>query len=141
MFTIFFFFLVINCSRKASVEGHPNYRDSDNLLQPNTVYSFSIEECILQSHSNHHVHCPVHNDIHLAQVAPDTVLCARFPTLYIIFAVDYPNDGFSVIHLLDVYGLGRAQSDQWSKPEERADAWTWSFWFCLSGYCQREWIL
>ncbi len=38
-----------------------------------TVYSFTIEECILQNHANHHVHCPTHHDIHLAQVAPDTV--------------------------------------------------------------------
>lgn len=40
---------------------------------PEAVYSFTVEECILQSHGNRHVHCPVHNDIHLAQVAPDTV--------------------------------------------------------------------
>lgn len=37
------------------------------------IYSFSVEECIVQTHANRHVNCPRHGDIHLAQLAPDTV--------------------------------------------------------------------
>ena len=44
-----------------------------NSTHSDAVFSFTIEECIYQSHGNRHIHCPVHNDIHLAQVAPDTV--------------------------------------------------------------------
>ena len=65
---------IIYCSRKTSVETHPNFNEvHQHSNQTEAVYSFSVEECILQSHANRHVHCPVHNDIHLAQVAPDTV--------------------------------------------------------------------
>lgn len=36
-------------------------------------YSWLIEECILASYDKKCVTCPVHGDISLAQVAPDTV--------------------------------------------------------------------
>ena len=71
--------LIIHFSRKTSVETHPNFTDvNQHSNQTEAVYSFSVEECILQSHANRHVHCPVHNDIHLAQVAPDTVRVSFF---------------------------------------------------------------
>lgn len=62
-------------SRKTSTEEHSNIQEllRSHSSHSETVYSFTVEECILLSHGNRHVHCPVHNDIHLAQVAPDTM--------------------------------------------------------------------
>ena len=95
------------------------------------VYSFTIEECILQSHGNHHVHCPVHNDIHLAQVAPDTVSWRNFHFANRIWLV------FSA----DVFGPGREESDQRPEFETRNHVGAWSFRLCLPSHshCQRKW--
>ncbi|XP_064112289.1 leucine-rich repeat serine/threonine-protein kinase 1-like isoform X1 [Macrobrachium nipponense] len=68
-------------SRKPSAEGRP---DLDNIgnnegessggqeVTP-VVYSFMVEECILAAYTARSVPCPLHADLLLAQVAPDTV--------------------------------------------------------------------
>ncbi|XP_068220598.1 leucine-rich repeat serine/threonine-protein kinase 1 isoform X12 [Palaemon carinicauda] len=68
-------------TRKPSAEGRP---DLDNIgnnegessgVQEVTpvVYSFMVEECILAAYTARSVPCPLHADLLLAQVAPDTV--------------------------------------------------------------------
>lgn len=37
------------------------------------VYSFMVEECILAAYTARSVPCPLHADLLLAQIAPDTV--------------------------------------------------------------------
>ena len=39
----------------------------------NRVYAFLVEECILAAFEGKNPHCPVHGDLHLGQIAPDTV--------------------------------------------------------------------
>ena len=72
---------IICCSRNQCSDNHlsvANDYQRGNSTQYDAVFSFTIEECIYLSHGNRHIHCPVHNDIHLAQVAPDTVNSLRF---------------------------------------------------------------
>ena len=64
-------------SRNPSVEGRPDLQPSDKEessqeLTP-VVYSFMVEECILAAHSSRAVTCPLHGQLLLAQIAPDTV--------------------------------------------------------------------
>ena len=54
-------------SRKTSEEVIPLDQRAV-LSQSEAVYSFTVEECILQSHGSRHVNCPVHKEIPLAQV-------------------------------------------------------------------------
>ncbi|KAK7083928.1 hypothetical protein SK128_021310, partial [Halocaridina rubra] len=66
--------------RKPSAEGRP---DLDNIgsnegdssggqeVTP-VVYSFMVEECILAAYTTRTVPCPLHADLLLAQIAPDT---------------------------------------------------------------------
>ena len=37
------------------------------------VYAFLVEECILAAFEGKNPNCPVHGDLHLGQIAPDTV--------------------------------------------------------------------
>ena len=68
-------------SRKASAEGRPDLDNSANNEGENTgaqevtpvVYSFMVEECILAAYTARSVPCPLHADLLLAQIAPDTV--------------------------------------------------------------------
>jgi hypothetical protein len=41
--------------------------------EPLVHYSWIVEECILAAYDRKSVTCPIHGDIPLAQVAPDTV--------------------------------------------------------------------
>ncbi|CAL4058692.1 unnamed protein product, partial [Meganyctiphanes norvegica] len=74
---------ILNCiffSRKPSAEGRP---DLDNSLAEGessgtqevtpVVYSFMVEECILAAYTARSVPCPLHSELLLAQIAPDTV--------------------------------------------------------------------
>ncbi|XP_063840315.1 leucine-rich repeat serine/threonine-protein kinase 1-like isoform X2 [Scylla paramamosain] len=68
-------------SRKASAEGRPDLDNSANNEGESTgaqevtpvVYSFMVEECILAAYTARSVPCPLHADLLLAQIAPDTV--------------------------------------------------------------------
>lgn len=56
-----------------SMEGHPGLSlesTSSNLI----LYSWMVEECILAAYSSKFVSCPIHFDIPLSLVAPDTVI-------------------------------------------------------------------
>ena len=64
-------------SRNPSVEGRPDLEtktkdESSQELTP-VVYSFMAEECILAAHSARAVSCPLHGQLLLSQIAPDTV--------------------------------------------------------------------
>lgn len=85
------------------------------LSQSEAVYSFTVEECILQSHGSRHVNCPVHKEIPLAQVAPDTVQLTPFYCVQLYFL------SFICINL-DVYGSWRAQYRQWTELKTREHA-------------------
>ena len=37
------------------------------------VYSFLVEECILAAFEGKNPNCPIHGDLYLGQIAPDTV--------------------------------------------------------------------
>ncbi|XP_050691737.1 leucine-rich repeat serine/threonine-protein kinase 1-like isoform X4 [Eriocheir sinensis] len=68
-------------SRKASAEGRPDLDNSANNESESSgaqevtpvVYSFMVEECILAAYTARSVPCPLHADLLLAQIAPDTV--------------------------------------------------------------------
>ncbi|KAK4295198.1 hypothetical protein Pmani_032225 [Petrolisthes manimaculis] len=68
-------------SRKASAEGRPDLDHGGGTEGEGTggqevtpvVYSFMVEECILAAYTARSVPCPLHSDLLLAQVAPDTV--------------------------------------------------------------------
>ncbi|KAG1714290.1 Leucine-rich repeat serine/threonine-protein kinase 1 [Nymphon striatum] len=71
-----------NSSRKPSVEdrfegnsrNQPDDLDCDASFSSDTpVYSFMVEECILNAYENKFICCPLHGDIKLSQLAPDTV--------------------------------------------------------------------
>lgn len=58
-----------------SMEGHPGISTEANNTQNNLIlYSWMVEECILAAYSTKCVACPIHFDIPLTLVAPDTVL-------------------------------------------------------------------
>ncbi|XP_026681676.1 leucine-rich repeat serine/threonine-protein kinase 1-like [Diaphorina citri] len=63
-------------SRKPSVEGHPHLilaeECTDQLSVP-PQYSWMVEECILAAYDKDSVKCPVHGEILLAHIAPDTM--------------------------------------------------------------------
>ncbi|KAH8021451.1 hypothetical protein HPB51_015847 [Rhipicephalus microplus] len=56
---------VPSCSRPASAEGM-----EEAITGP---YAFLVEECILAANERGAVTCPIHGDLRLAQLAPDTV--------------------------------------------------------------------
>nr|XP_045599191.1 leucine-rich repeat serine/threonine-protein kinase 1-like isoform X5 [Procambarus clarkii] len=68
-------------SRKASAEGRPDLDNSGKNEGESSggqevtpvVYSFMVEECILAAYTARSVPCPLHADLLLAQIAPDTV--------------------------------------------------------------------
>ncbi|XP_076065875.1 leucine-rich repeat serine/threonine-protein kinase 1-like isoform X3 [Oratosquilla oratoria] len=68
-------------SRMPSAEGRPDLdnsrrSDAENMSGQEVtpvVYSFMVEECILAAYSARSVSCPLHADLLLAQIAPDTV--------------------------------------------------------------------
>lgn len=61
-------------SRMPSMEGHPGISaDSANSNNNLILYSWMVEECILAAYSTKYVSCPIHFDIPLSLVAPDTV--------------------------------------------------------------------
>ncbi|XP_030762504.1 leucine-rich repeat serine/threonine-protein kinase 1 isoform X2 [Sitophilus oryzae] len=60
-------------SRNASVEGHPAVHLEDQTARNTLYYSWMVEECILASYSEKAVTCPLHGDIKLLRVAPDTM--------------------------------------------------------------------
>ncbi|KAK8739408.1 hypothetical protein OTU49_003618 [Cherax quadricarinatus] len=72
---------LIFMSRKASAEGRPDLDNSGNNEGESSggqevtpvVYSFMVEECILAAYTARSVPCPLHADLLLAQIAPDTV--------------------------------------------------------------------
>lgn len=66
-------------SRAPSVEGYPgiNPEDVGNNHSDLFFYSWMVEECILAAYSTKCVSCPVHFDISLALIAPDTVSFPR----------------------------------------------------------------
>ena len=47
--------------------------DTKSDESDNRVYAFLVEECILAAFEGKNPHCPVHGDLHLGQIAPDTV--------------------------------------------------------------------
>lgn len=63
------------------------------------VYSFMVEECILAAYTARSVPCPLHADLLLAQIAPDTVsdifIFYNFFFLLLLFL------GYSVVFRLD----------------------------------------
>ncbi|XP_063611108.1 leucine-rich repeat serine/threonine-protein kinase 1-like [Penaeus indicus] len=71
---------IFNC-RKPSAEGRPDLDNSGNNEGETSggqevtpvVYSFMVEECILAAYTARSVPCPLHADLLLAQIAPDTV--------------------------------------------------------------------
>lgn len=61
-------------SRMPSMEGHPGFTvESSNSTNNLILYSWMVEECILAAYSTKCVSCPIHFDILLSLVAPDTV--------------------------------------------------------------------
>lgn len=62
-------------SRLPSMEGYPNVQsdDSNNSNNNQIFYSWMVEECILAAYSTRTVTCPIHNDVPLSRIAPDTV--------------------------------------------------------------------
>ncbi|RZF41154.1 hypothetical protein LSTR_LSTR013926 [Laodelphax striatellus] len=61
-------------SRKPSMEGHPEVINEDEeAVEPNPQYSWMVEECILAAYDKKSVKCPLHGDISLAHIAPDTM--------------------------------------------------------------------
>lgn len=60
-------------SRMPSVEGHPNLVNEDNSGSNHVIYSWMVEECILAAYDTKTIACPVHANIQLSQIAPDTV--------------------------------------------------------------------
>ena len=68
-------------SRKPSAEGRPDLEtnNSNETDKPGTqevtpvIYSFMVEECILAAYTTNSVTCPLHSDLLLAQISPDTV--------------------------------------------------------------------
>lgn len=71
-------------SRMPSMEGHPAYAQEEHVVgvaeekESPIYYSWMIEECILAAYSKKCVNCPTHNDILLAEIAPDTVSIFNF---------------------------------------------------------------
>lgn len=63
-----------------SIEGHPgiNVDDQGNINGNNIFYSWMVEECILASYDTKTITCPMHSDIPLSQIAPDTVSFEHF---------------------------------------------------------------
>lgn len=55
------------------------------------VYSFMVEECILAAYTARSVPCPLHADLLLAQIAPDTV-CTRGAGLCLFLSVTLLGD-------------------------------------------------
>ncbi|XP_039300865.1 leucine-rich repeat serine/threonine-protein kinase 1-like [Nilaparvata lugens] len=61
-------------SRKPSMEGHPEVINEDEeVVEPDPQYSWMVEECILAAYDKKSVKCPLHGDISLAHIAPDTM--------------------------------------------------------------------
>ncbi|CAG9859264.1 unnamed protein product [Phyllotreta striolata] len=57
-------------SRIPSVEGHPAVsQDDDKPL----IYSWMVEECILEAYGSKKVNCPTHGDCPLSRIACDTI--------------------------------------------------------------------
>ncbi|XP_056637900.1 leucine-rich repeat serine/threonine-protein kinase 1 isoform X1 [Diorhabda sublineata] len=56
-------------SRIPSVEGHPSVQQEDKLV----IYSWMVEECILEAYGSKKVVCPVHGDCSLTLIAGDTM--------------------------------------------------------------------
>lgn len=59
----------------ASVEGHPAIAVGGDRCPGGdpTNYSWMVEECILAAYDAKVVKCPLHGDIPLAEIAPDSV--------------------------------------------------------------------
>ena len=75
-----------HCSDKDSGMGQESPRESTQSQAPSSqiqeskqddidsrVYAFLVEECILAAFEGKNPNCPVHGDLHLGQIAPDTV--------------------------------------------------------------------
>ncbi|XP_045460940.1 leucine-rich repeat serine/threonine-protein kinase 1 [Harmonia axyridis] len=62
-------------SRMASVEGHPAIAVGGDRCSGGdpTNYSWMVEECILAAYDAKVVKCPLHGDIPLAEIAPDSI--------------------------------------------------------------------
>lgn len=72
-------------SRKTSVEGHPSLAGVDpEVIEGPPQYSWMVEECILAAYDKSSVRCPVHGDIALAHIAPDTV-CILYINYYCLY--------------------------------------------------------
>lgn len=66
------------------------------------VYSFMVEECILAAYTARSVPCPLHADLLLAQIAPDTV-CTYGSGLLIFLS-------YLIIQLFALYDFGSTYS-------------------------------
>ncbi|XP_076250430.1 leucine-rich repeat kinase isoform X2 [Rhynchophorus ferrugineus] len=60
-------------SRNVSMEGNPTIQAEDQALKNSLYYSWMVEECILASYNDKFVTCPLHGDIKLSRIAPDTM--------------------------------------------------------------------
>ncbi|CAB3385193.1 Hypothetical predicted protein [Cloeon dipterum] len=64
-------------SRTTSFEGHPAFAGLDRLSNKSDSdplhYSWLVEECILAAYDKKSVGCPLHGDIGLPSIAPDTM--------------------------------------------------------------------
>lgn len=60
-------------SRMPSVEGYPGISLEESSGNNTLYYSWMVEECILAAYNTKTVACPVHFDVPLSRVAPDTV--------------------------------------------------------------------
>ena len=52
---------------------HFNISEAKQDEVDSRVYAFLVEECILAAFEGKNPNCPVHGDLHLGQIAPDTV--------------------------------------------------------------------
>ena len=58
-------------SPRESRETAPPTEDPE--VHDDHVYAFMVEECVLLAFDGHHPKCPIHGDLVLGQIAPDTV--------------------------------------------------------------------
>ena len=60
-------------SPRESREAAPPATEEDSEASDDHVYAFMVEECVLLAFEGHNPKCPIHGDLVLGQIAPDTV--------------------------------------------------------------------
>ena len=77
-------FLSLTTERKHMVRNVP--RRSGTVIESQYLYSFTVDECILQASLSDCINCPRHGSLEICYLAPDVVShCSQFICIYNIF--------------------------------------------------------